>query len=195
MAFVTRVNYICVQIVMRYAVFTCVKYPTNPRNSERAIHHRVVMNGGSFGQSQIQPMKFLVDKLNHVYWLRIVDNVSSIKLTPTILILTQFYSNHVLLSDGVNIVLNRWIQRYQRNEMTKITVCTRGIQKVAKLSPQVQPLTKFFCFCFCFWLCSTTADFIVLFYSLREHCLILLLTCTWFSRLSPFYVNLSDVFL
>ena len=36
--------------------------------AERAIHHVIVMDGWSFGQSQ---WSFLVDKLNHAHWLRI----------------------------------------------------------------------------------------------------------------------------
>ena len=40
--------------------------------AERTIHHVIVMDGRSFGQSQ---WKLLVDKLNHTHWLRMASNV------------------------------------------------------------------------------------------------------------------------
>ena len=59
-AFVTRVNSVCVQ--MRYAVFTCVKYATTPRNCWTRYPPRYSNGWAEFWS---KPMKLLDDKLNH----------------------------------------------------------------------------------------------------------------------------------
>ena len=53
--------------VMRYAVFTRVKYATTPRNCWTCYPPRYSNGWAEFWS---EPMKLLVNKLNHAHWLR-----------------------------------------------------------------------------------------------------------------------------
>ena len=65
MAFITRINSVCVQ--MRHAI-RGVKYATTPRYCWTRYPPRCINGWAEFWS---EPMKILVDKLNHAHWLRI----------------------------------------------------------------------------------------------------------------------------
>ena len=70
-AFITCVNSVCVQMRHAYAVFRHVKYATPPRNCWTRYPPRYSNGWAEFSS---EPMKLLVDKLNHAHWLRMNYN-------------------------------------------------------------------------------------------------------------------------
>ena len=65
----------------RYAVFTRVKYATNPRNCWTPYPPHYSNGWAKFWS---EPMKLLVDKLNHAHWLRISHERHFINLSPSV---------------------------------------------------------------------------------------------------------------
>ena len=58
------------RIVMGYAVLMRIKYATTPRNCCTRYPSR---SSNGWAEFLAEPMQFLVDMLNHAYWLRITD--------------------------------------------------------------------------------------------------------------------------
>ena len=56
---------------MQYAVFMRIKYATTPRNFWT---HYPSRSSNGWAEFLPEPMKFLIDMLNHTHWLRIVYN-------------------------------------------------------------------------------------------------------------------------
>ena len=76
--FVTCVNPFAYRCVTRYAVFTRVKYATTPRNYWMRYPPRYSNGWAEFWS---EPMKPLVNKLNHAHWLRISSNWSPVQVS------------------------------------------------------------------------------------------------------------------
>ena len=73
---IMRVNFICVQMRHAIPVFMRVNYATTPRNTW--MRYPSWFSNG-WAEFWPEPMKFLVDMLNHAHWLRISNHT---KLSP-----------------------------------------------------------------------------------------------------------------
>ena len=91
--------------ITRYAVFTCVKYATTPRN---CWTHYPPRYSNGWAEFSSEPMKLLVDKLNHAHWLRIFIHIH------------HFRNWHIYVKEVVNEMKMRHakLQKYKNSEKT-----------------------------------------------------------------------------